>query len=923
MAGCGDKSTPPEEDPSPPSEVLPADPSGILLPGDDGVLAVDAIVAMLPSPVEPSEVGPGFLTTRLEAWIAPHATVAEVNAALEANDARIVSMRAGLPLVTLVVNPLPDLATAEARAAALTEHPAFILGLVARPVRAEPVAGDGSPRVAGDGSPRVPAPEGVPPHLASLRAPAAWNALSRADALGHVVRVLVADNFTQLTTLPELPGMSFAGAPGQVVPTSNHGWHVSGIIGARHGDAAPVGVHPAGSSLLQLIGLPDGGLTWGETLGQLVASFPASGRFVVNTSLGWAVDPAAAATGHWPTETLVEGAAHALAWRIATAAHWPRYVHATAAGNERGYGGTMADGRRASPFTIARFYADPRDLFAGGDLDSVQTVALDALVGLVQSTYPAAAGAASNVIVVGSSDGGGTQSSFSNDFADVRTEGEDVLSSCAFVDGDCDGVSQPMSGTSMATPQVAGLAAWLWNLAPSLGSTQVVDRLVRSYTAAGLPGILDAYLLTLSADPSLAEAPVRRALLDVAGDSAVPGSNGRFDEHDVELFLLFFESFEAASNGIIEEDFSRYDLNGDGITGHGFSAPVDLDVDGLPELEIIGFDADGTTVDVDEAMVSDREVLCYYAFSDLYEGDAERRAELLDACTGDASLEIDVVRWLDLLAADEENELEFIVFDAAEEPVAGASVTLTLDGGQADHLAGVTDADGRFETVVRFTASSDRIELEVTVEHDGDTVARSLACDRQRGRVVVVRNNTSTETFAHAGDCEDVRRETRLDLDFSPLDLLHDVACAEFADGEEHSANVTSVGSLTFNADPVTLELTGFGGVATATADRTATGLASSGAVVFLRMWIEVEGAPVRFTATGTMSSGDGINDVFALYEETSPSTPIYREFGRDGTLLELDEEGFLPPGVYHVQTDLTVHDWFSGNLEFEFNVTP
>jgi len=744
----GDPAGPQPRDPAP--ESLPPDPGGILLPGEGP--ALDAVRTMLQSPAPPAEVDDGLLLTRIEAWLDPAVTVVELNTILRDQDARILGMTHGVPLLSLVVEAVADEDGALQRAADLMSSGAFLYAFPAR----VPVTGPVEPAGKRASGKRIEPDAGaLPLHLQPSRTAAAWNVRGRAVAVNAPVPVLVADLFSELTPHPEIPAMRFpAGIMGGAQPGENHGWHVTGTIAADFGGGTPVGVHPDADVLLDVQCLPDGGLSWSGTCSQLLSLLPTSGHFVISTSLGWSVDEALAAAngGNWSTQQLMEGATLALAWRIGTVGSWDRFLHSTAAGNEGEYAGNMDDARLASPWTIAHSYEDPRTLFAPGALSPVQQAALDAMWTMVQDHYPAAAQAQPNVLVVGSSDAGGAESDFSNAGSDLRAVGEDVPNTCRAADDDCDGQIEVMSGTSMATPQVAAVASWLWNLRPDLDAAGLRERLVRGSTAAETAGVLDHYLVTQAADASLASAPVRRHLLDVAGGSTTPGTNGLFDEHDLELFLEFFESYELLRDGNNFRDDSRYDLNGDGLTGGDTRAGFDLDVDALPALETVEFDADGNTLSLEESHVRDLDILCYYAFTDLYGGDTDRRSELLAGCIGDAAgLEVSVQSWDEEMLPDGDNEL-VVVVRRDSQPVVNALVSLTVQGGTATSTSGSTDAQGAFRSTVRFSPDSDLIEVELTATESGDSRTIDLECsaiEETSGRVVVQGNWTYARAQAN------------------------------------------------------------------------------------------------------------------------------------------------------------------------------
>lgn len=182
------------------------------------------------------------------------------------------------------------------------------------------------------------------------------------------------------------------------------------------------------------------------------------------------------------------------------------------------------------------------------------------------------------------------------------------------------------NGTSLASPQAAGVAAYIWSVNPDLSVDEVINiihetaenRQTTTLTSENLPcneispqPVVDAYAAVLAAGGM----NVRRVLLDVT-------DTGTFDESDIDKFLTEFEERDGAL------DYSRYDLNGDGKTGGDGLDRFDLNHD--IEFGTVSQNIEDVEVTFDESGLTDLDILCYYAYSDLYEGDEELRTELLE-----------------------------------------------------------------------------------------------------------------------------------------------------------------------------------------------------------------------------------------------------------------------------------------------------
>ena len=161
---------------------------------------------------------------------------------------------------------------------------------------------------------------------------------------------------------------------------------------------------------------------------------------------------------------------------------------------------------------------------------------------------------------------------------------------------DANGTEKNLSGTSMAAPMVAATAAYLWALDPNLTPQAIKQRLMNTAQVIGFSAgsecssadaqpFINAYSSILTVDdPASLESinpvlgRIRGTILDVADDSGFEGSNGKFDEKDIEYFLMLYDDPDIADR----LDYSRFDLNGDGYTnGTGYvpGNPFDLDMD--------------------------------------------------------------------------------------------------------------------------------------------------------------------------------------------------------------------------------------------------------------------------------------------------------------------------------------------------------
>jgi hypothetical protein len=426
-----------------------------------------------------------------------------------------------------------------------------------------------------------------------MRMPAAWNARA-ALKLSSRPQLLVADllgngppdsqHVDAVYPSASLFGCCFA---------PSHGYHVVGIAaGNFDDDGTPAGlvtgVFPA-QTLLLPVDVSE--KTLDETI--LLILLRASvnpGHIVVNTSLGYHQSPDVSKGltdgSDWASEVRRRG----LEGRV---------FQATAAGNE------TTNGTNESPWSAAALRSDLVDPNTGQHIPPLaNTLVVESVADTGSPAFDP-----------------GCLSSFSNTGGTIAAVGEDVYSTLNY------GGAGNLSGTSMASPQIAALGEYLWSIAPDLTAPQIAAAI----RATARPGACqdapqaDAYAAVLSLDqtttPAPASAPVRLAILDV-------DNNGRFDESDVQTLA------NAIIKPAIDRDWSRYDLNGDGFTGGSKTAAFDLDPTGstragAPNLSTVMQTINGPQVSYHEHAVTDKDILCYYAYSSLYTGSTSQRDSIL------------------------------------------------------------------------------------------------------------------------------------------------------------------------------------------------------------------------------------------------------------------------------------------------------
>jgi hypothetical protein len=913
LVGCSDSDPVTQPPETPGGEILDPVPDGMPLPGDPEDPATGALVNLAPSAVPESEVQGTLLTTRLRAILEPDATVQQVNEALAEQGAAIVSMNRGVPIVVLAIDPVAGLAEAEQRAAALAQTPAFQAVFPARSFTA-PAAESARPSAQAFDLPEGVGDDGPADHLVKTRVPAAWNVrdLNSAD-----VTVLIADHFPDRSGHSGIDPLqfSFYGGFGNDAYTrngtisGNEGIHSAGIIGGNWDTELP-GIHPG--SRLRIVGIPLGGLDLWEVSSaiydELSSGTSQSERTVLLTGLTYR-------EADMEDLGALERASLALGWRLLVRSQVRNFesdlLHIVPGGDRTEFDGPESPlGTDTSYWSVAARYADLRTYLLSLDPTDEEVQDFDALI---EETGGASQSPLDNVLIIGGSKADGSPLPNGALLTDVRTYGEFVLGPCVLEEAAgtgvlCDGTSAAYVGTFAAAPQVAGLGAYLWSLAPTRSSQDLRDVLLYSYHG----GFVDAYRSVLALDPNFIDPRVREMLLD-------PNEDGRFDETDIEEFREEFAAYQRFRElGYDDPDFSRYDLNGDGYTGSDAGVPFDLDAD----RSFGTVAAEGLSSSFDESASSDLDVLCYCAYSDLYFGDPDGLASLLPECGEQSGLFVQLTGVPE--RADPGQEVELIVtvgYNGSDQPpLEGISISFELDGAEAEPSHGETDAAGTFRTTVTYGHDDNEFEIGVWAETDEEEVYTEQTTLRNNS-VELVERYVYLASEILAIYVEEGEPGVDLIREYSYVewkgDAPIDTILTETGSGQGLGMIVSGTARATLKTE-VSRDGGHFAGISFSSESRGRVTLTNPNLDLLLYQ-VDAEGIadvtidfivwgePASFALDGAVSSADYVVDLYG------PGGTVFECASSDAPCATIGESGPLPPGSY----SLTINHVNDGRIRW------
>lgn len=707
-------------------------------PAVDAISDVNRETGVPPNEEDRDAAGRPIARTRVRLRLEPTATVGDVNAALDDLDGEIVMSVARFPLLLVKIPDPGSVEALEALVARAAGHPGMrsVVADTLSKLEVLPTNFQATP-------PTEPDLTKID-HLLAARFAAAWNA--RGAIIGtDVPQVVIVDAFGN--GAPDTGvAASFTTSDFGTANADTHGYHVAGTALGHFGgtqlcDLFPatvngerdcvVGAMPTTSNLprTRVIDIRKGLTLTGRQMALRQLLDASVGHVVVNESLGFPCVEGASPhceTVEFSREVASDWVAMVRGLRPESIGDGfeSRVLHVASAGNVS-YGFDVREAATKSFHNAAALLPGLEDILAGPIPNLTNTLVVENTIATERAPFAVSClNAASFVGGHLSAVGTNVWSFVSPSLAAAKAAEADKREFEPNVGADDN------TGTSMSAPQVAGLATFIWSLAPALTAPEVSKLLVSTaQVTAGSQSSsscderepappIDAYEAVLSLDttlePTPETAPIRHAILDVNDD-------GAFDEGDLVLYQSKLVSLPSGKALTAEmPDYSRFDLNGDGYTGlppvTGLEpAPSSFDLDratstpfGRPVFSVVSREIEGVSITFDEHDVGDIEILCYYGYSELYEGSASVRSDLLGKLCGPSVEPQGAV-----LAPGESVAFEMFAFGETVEATwesEGGSVT-------SDGLFTASEVEGVF--LVHGTSVSDStvtVVAEVTVE---------------------------------------------------------------------------------------------------------------------------------------------------------------------------------------------------------------
>ena len=736
-----------------------------LLSGNSLSSASAALPTVAPVPAPAADISGEALLSRISIVLSRTATIGQLNAAaLKIGATGFAYAKANSPYLTVIIPHQSSAAVLDTLAQSLRGQPGILLAVAGRRLASKVLPSK-------NGSSE---PVDELDHLLATGFPAAWNAskLARQNCASRPVTIVIPDTFIgppdQELLTSQLPGHAgeFADASSISVtsPTAEdlHGFDVASIVGAQFDTIRPTGANPF-PECLKFVPVNLAALDVFQSIEAIREAVQGSGgKVILNASVGFSIARCGPAHDQAcviadVNTALVPFMQDEIATRFAAGIDWAQSAMqpdvlddallSQAAGNEadettdNGVLGVLYAGLRrarlASPLAIATQLPSLQSILGEADLWSspqpgLPSFSLDpAMIADLQGEFISqvtdavsdrnftAVGSTTNASLLGNL----ALSTFSNDGADLMAVGENVT-----------GVASILKGTSFTAPQVTGLAAYLWLLDPTLAAAPVAEtlKLIRatSRSTTSVSNVIDAYGAVLALDARNHNQLIRKALLDVNGD-------GVFDAQDLQQYAQAYGLGNSSTPAVpTDRDYSRYDLNGDGLTGGIATERFDLDAgdvdaNGAPVFGSVDEVIEGYHLTFNEAALSDLQILCYYAYSPLYVLDgagqnAQLRTSLLgpDRCVG-ARMNVQLPAHITSSSTLLTVTVQIPGASGQLVPAANMLVDLIPSCATASPISGRTDAAGVITATV--TPTSGCTQVSVTVIARGDTGTTALA----------------------------------------------------------------------------------------------------------------------------------------------------------------------------------------------------